>query len=577
MKKIFLLLFLALNMTYSIYGQIMEFTVLQLQAGPTDCNWMFQAKDNEAFVQNITPSILDQFAYHYFTWSTVKSSSSCSSENTNVVNGVAGIKIKLVGFTLGAFHHINTSDPDLDWKVMGQAGDERVYVNGKAYITYNNVKVLQVDNCILSVSVPYSTAAELNQIYGYQVMTQNVGTGGLISGGGRGTLNPDSSDVDWYNAFNINGNSQVTYTLNTNNFAVQYSYGYYDFAIDVFSAQFVENIDFFNIPNSKAIPEPKVLSGAKFTFNSEPIVDIGGLRTIYANKIIKDPGTNGSLPSGVNNISTQYYWQIGTTYKTYDVDLTFDITDLTGVSDYNNLTVLHRENSAATWKECTSVSVNSTNKTITAAGLKSFSEFVVASKSTNNPLPVELVSFKAEGSNGGVCLTWNTATEINNYGFEIERKLSSANNWNKIGFVAGNGNSNSNKFYSYTDKEQLNGKYSYRLKQLDNNGEYEYSNTIEVNVNSLPNEYVLNQNYPNPFNPSTTISFSIPEKQFVSLKIYDVLGNEVSTLVNEELEAGNYNKIWNSSSINGKVASGVYFYKLSAGSYVETKKMNLMK
>jgi hypothetical protein len=135
-------------------------------------------------------------------------------------------------------------------------------------------------------------------------------------------------------------------------------------------------------------------------------------------------------------------------------------------------------------------------------------------------VPVELTTFFGTVSGDVVSLKWTTATEVNNYGFEIERSLSSSRTyWEKIGFINGNGNSNSPKEYSYTDKHLRSGSYLYRIKQIDNDGSYDYSNTIELNVR-IPVTLDLKQNYPNPFNPSTTISFTIPTSGDVYLKIF---------------------------------------------------------
>lgn len=169
-------------------------------------------------------------------------------------------------------------------------------------------------------------------------------------------------------------------------------------------------------------------------------------------------------------------------------------------------------------------------------------------------------------------LNWETKTEISNYGFDIERLAEQNNEWMKIGFVNGSGNSNSPKQYSFTDNNVNSGKYSYRLKQIDSDGKYEYSRTIKV-VIGTPNNFVLNQNYPNPFNPVTNIEYAIDSKQYTILKVYDVLGNEVAILVTEDKEAGSYEVEFDASSLT----SGVYFYRLQAGSYIATKKMMLMK
>ncbi|HAP36526.1 MAG TPA: hypothetical protein DCQ28_11510 [Bacteroidetes bacterium] len=197
----------------------------------------------------------------------------------------------------------------------------------------------------------------------------------------------------------------------------------------------------------------------------------------------------------------------------------------------------------------------------------------------NISLPVKLTSFTSCVRNNSVALAWQTATEKNNYGFEIERKQLSlvpagqtSVRFNKIGFVSGSGNSNSPKSYSFTD-DCASGTVVYRLKQIDNDGNFTYSQEIEVTAGGTPAQFSLDQNYPNPFNPTTTIAFSIPQAGNVTLKIFDALGREVATLVNGVRSAGEFNVVFNASSL----ASGMYLYCLQAGSYVETKKLVLMK
>ncbi len=188
-------------------------------------------------------------------------------------------------------------------------------------------------------------------------------------------------------------------------------------------------------------------------------------------------------------------------------------------------------------------------------------------------LPVELTSFTATLIDGGVMLNWATATEVNNYGFDVQRMLSGVEAWETVGFVNGHGNSNSPKEYSFVDATITKWSQSYRLKQIDNNGDFEYSDVITVANNILKTE--LHQNYPNPFNPSTVIKYEIEETRLVSLKIYNLLGENVATLVDENQIAGSYEVIFNSSVNN--FASGFYFYTLSVGNYIQTKKMLLLK
>jgi hypothetical protein len=195
---------------------------------------------------------------------------------------------------------------------------------------------------------------------------------------------------------------------------------------------------------------------------------------------------------------------------------------------------------------------------------------------SGTPLPVELSSFSASVNLGTVILKWQTATEVNNQGFDIERS-SSNNIFTKIGFVAGSGNSNSPKNYSFTDQPTGGTTFGYRLKQIDNNGNFKYYDPITVNLSFLTKPELL-QNSPNPFNPSTSIKFYIPNNSDVSIKIFDILGREVTTLINKQAEAGYHIVYWNGKDRYGvSASSGIYLYSLTAGSFSETRKMLLMK
>ena len=173
-------------------------------------------------------------------------------------------------------------------------------------------------------------------------------------------------------------------------------------------------------------------------------------------------------------------------------------------------------------------------------------------------------------------LNWTTASEQNNAGFNIERVKSlesGVESWEKIGFISGKGTVNTPTNYSFEDRNLQTGKYKYRLKQIDNNGNFEYfalNSEVEVGV---PKKFDVSQNYPNPFNPTTKINFDLPENGKVDLRLYDMLGREVATLVNEVRTAGYYTVNFNASSLS----SGIYFYRMNAGKFSSIKKMAVIK
>ena len=207
------------------------------------------------------------------------------------------------------------------------------------------------------------------------------------------------------------------------------------------------------------------------------------------------------------------------------------------------------------------------------------------SRNSSSPLPVELVNFTGAAGSKSVQLNWRTASETDNYGFQVERKEvsgftvdlkpeTSNPEWEHIGFVPGSGTSNTAREYSFTDGSVPAGEYLYRLRQIDRNGAYRYSHELQVTVGAVLKQFRLEQNYPNPFNPSTTLGFTAQVSGMTSLKIYDALGREVATLVNEYLEAGVYHeRTFNA----GGLASGIYFARLTSSGNNAVRKMFLVK
>ena len=187
------------------------------------------------------------------------------------------------------------------------------------------------------------------------------------------------------------------------------------------------------------------------------------------------------------------------------------------------------------------------------------------------PLPVDFIAFNAVTEGSSVNLSWTTATEINNHGFEVQRKITEDTEWITRGFVKGEGTSTEKHNYSFVEQNVPEGNYAYRLKQVDYSGIFSYSDIIEVNVGV--SRFYLSQNYPNPFNPVTTIKYSLQQTGYITLKVFNTIGEEVATLASNVEEAGSHEVGFDASALN----SGVYYYRLESGGFSETNKMILIK
>jgi hypothetical protein len=306
--------------------------------------------------------------------------------------------------------------------------------------------------------------------------------------------------------------------------------------------------------------------------------------------------------NGNTGINRKYSFGLSANNSELDATVKFYYKDseLNGIAE-SDLCVFSSTNGGSTW-EALGGTCDDVNNFVEVSGINSLLQFTLGSSS--NPLPVELIAFYAENTAEGNMLKWQTATELNNYGFEVERQIleSSTKNqdiedslliiqeWRKLGFVQGHGNSNSPKSYEFLDYEYDYEKdqeliVRYRLRQIDTDGTfYIYNQIAEIGSiitdleepetkEDLPTEFALHQNYPNPFNPVTHIQFSIPNSQFVILSVYDILGNEVTTLVDEYKSPGIYISEFDASLLS----SGTYIYRIVAGEYIETKKMIIIK
>ncbi len=313
-----------------------------------------------------------------------------------------------------------------------------------------------------------------------------------------------------------------------------------------------------------------------------------------------DWGPGGTVPSGLEfkyyagtNPPGSFgfpvangYWLITATGGdnfSYDITINYDDAILGEITADSDIRLSKSEDGGATWNTFTvsgtaagQYALDTANNTIKVYGLTSFSTFALTDIDT--PLPVELSSFTAAVERRNAKLNWTIASEHNNSGFDIERKAcGSINGWSKVGNVPGSGTSTTARNYSFTENNLNTGKYNYRLKQIDFNGNFKYYELAEEVEIGIPNKYEISQNYPNPFNPTTKINYDLSFESKVQIKIFDMTGREVYQLVNQVQTAGYYTSQFNASVL----ASGVYFYQINATggkqSFVKTMKMVLVK
>ncbi|MDX2129021.1 MAG: T9SS type A sorting domain-containing protein, partial [Chloroherpetonaceae bacterium] len=337
----------------------------------------------------------------------------------------------------------------------------------------------------------------------------------------------------------------------------------------------------FNGNNAYAFPYVQSGNDRSATVNFTSGASTGNLTFQFFNTAPGNTGLPQTFAGQVVNAVAPFFWRISASGTPGTYTMTLRGENAPGITNVTSLRIAKRPNGGS-WSSVGAGTSSANTGTfdspsVVQSGMTGFSEFTIGADGAINPLPVELSAFTGARSANGILLTWTTASEKNNSGFEVQRNTEQGE-WKALGFVKGKGTTTEAQSYSFIDRS-VSGKVTYRLKQIDFDGKFELHPTIEVDA-GLPNTYALNQNYPNPFNPSTTIGYQLPVAGAVSLKVYDVLGREVSTLVNASQAAGSYQANFNASN----VSSGVYFYRLevrSTGSqtvnFMQTKKMVLVK
>ncbi|MGA7160982.1 MAG: T9SS type A sorting domain-containing protein, partial [Bacteroidota bacterium] len=313
------------------------------------------------------------------------------------------------------------------------------------------------------------------------------------------------------------------------------------------------------------------------------VADITASAQICSSFFARSPRSS-SLPSGVQTVSA-YFWNFtdkGVVFTNGALDIS--LSSLAGVSNASSLVWLKRENPDEAWTNLGGSVVD--GRLVSVVPFSSFSEFAIGATTTDNPLPVEISDFNLAHERGAVVLTWTTSSELENNGFEIDRKLVAGqqvlgisgsvdqnSQWRQVGFLKGNGTSNVRHNYLFKDAVSP-GEYCYRLKQIDRDGTIRYENQIETTVQLEEGDYGLKQNYPNPFNPATTFEFALKSTGQVDLSVYNSLGQKVRTLFNGNAKGG----ISYSLSFDAKdLASGTYFYVLRANGVSEVRKFLLLK
>ncbi|MEJ2196577.1 MAG: DUF2341 domain-containing protein, partial [Ignavibacteriaceae bacterium] len=297
---------------------------------------------------------------------------------------------------------------------------------------------------------------------------------------------------------------------------------------------------------------------------------------IISTEILNAPNILPSVASPLND----RYWvvEVYGTPGSYTANVTFTLpTGYLQLGDEANLVLYNRSSTSdSSWSVLISGASSMTSTTVTFDGVSTLGQFTLGS--TGSSLPVELLSFTGTVKDQKVYLNWITATEANNYGFEILRRARSTTDmtlddeWDLLGFVGGNGTTTEIKKYSFEDKIEIPGAYLYKLKQIDFDGTFKYSQEIEVDIKG-PIEFSLSQNYPNPFNPSTIIKFALPEKTELKISVYNSLGEKVAEAFKGELDKGYHQIEFNANAL----PSGVYFYRFESEKFLSVKKMILVK
>ncbi|MEO8664010.1 MAG: T9SS type A sorting domain-containing protein [Ignavibacteria bacterium] len=562
-----------------------------------------------AVADQVTGFKTGQFSNITFSNNIITLSGGVNPSNRNVTGIIDGsINSGVMNFYYNSVHIYGTSTGSNNTYAFLRSGSvdnitlrNNVFANSRVATTGSNVAMAN-DNSTPVTGWP-SSASNYNALYSLN----NATTRGLaestlplagfqnISGGDSYTLVgdpgftsntnllPDASNI---NNWVLKGNGIAISTISTDIIGTPRSISVMTGGTDVGAYEFSTSVQPPVYNNATPAPGVYKFIHKLDTMATVNVIAAGSLADVNVQYYSGEnpPGLDGdpTVTDGYGNV----YWEVHPTDNsnagyTYDITLHYSPA-LTGtITNEENIKVAKNTNNDTLYIPFTvsgtgpgEYQLDTAKNNITVYGLTAFSRFILTDGSA--PLPVELTAFTSAVERRDVKLNWTTSSETNNSGFDVERK-SSNGEWKKITNVNGSGTTNSPKNYTYADKNLASGKYEYRLKQIDFNGHFTYFNlSSEVNV-GVPAKFDLSQNYPNPFNPVTKINFDIPADGKVNIRVYDISGREVVTLVNEIRTAGYYTVDFNGSQF----ASGTYFYRITAEgngqNFVATKKMVLIK
>lgn len=464
------------------------------------------------------------------------------------------------------------NDGDLDL-AAGREGPNRIFENTGNSNHWLNIKLIDTRSGTNTTAIGSRVRlyAPSKQIREVSAQTGIGGQNSLRTHFGLASVSEiDSVVVGWLSNDGSKGRTETTYkTLPADKF-MRYTYG----DLDV-TASVIKNQTFMYLFGNTG-------AAVEFTANSD--ADGGTLRT---ERFTSAPtnntfsGGSATAPGGTitpNVVASDRYWQITESGLSgnFTVTLYLDISELAGVNDIDKLVILKRTDSNSSWTPLNTLRIGTT---LYASGITSFSQFTIGANSNDNSLPVRLLSFHATVVGGQTQINWQTASEIENLGFILERRAS-GKEWEEVASyktypeLKGKGNCSYTSEYRFIDTEQpVSEACSYRLSDVSFAGVKTFLGTIQKEPWEIPKEFFLADNYPNPFNPATTLRYRIGKPVGVKLTIYNMAGRQIKKLVDKIQNSGEYKIVFDASGLS----SGVYLYRFQAGKYNVTKKMILLR